>query len=109
MLVMGDKVYTQSAAVMKAAARKCGLMPADEELQYQVDNLLAAADDYRSCAYKPIFAAMGGKPSPELNSELKDKIIPVHFKNFERLLGDNDFFVGNAISVVDLGIFDILK
>ena len=30
------QAYTQSSAVLRHAARKGGLMPADEELQYQV-------------------------------------------------------------------------
>lgn len=55
MLTIGDKVYTQSSACLRVVARKGGLMPVDEDLQYQVDNLIAAVDDFRSAAYRIIF------------------------------------------------------
>jgi len=87
MLVMGGKAYTQSSAVLRHAARKGGLMPADEELQYQVDNIILAVDDFRTAAYKVIFPALKFTPDAEANALLKETNIPKHFKNFERLLG----------------------
>jgi len=107
MLIMGGKAYTQSSAVLRHVARKGRLMPADEELQYQVDNIIAAVDDYRTEAYKAVFPALGGAPSKAANAQLKDVVIPTHFKNFERLLGDNDYFVSNKVSVADMTAFDI--
>jgi glutathione S-transferase len=32
-----------------------------------------------------------------------------HFANFERLLGESDFFVGDAVTVADLTAFDIFN
>lgn len=109
MVVMGGKAYTQSSAAMRHVARKGGLMPADDEHQYQVDNILAAVDDYRTEGYKPIFPVMGGAPDPEKNAHLKENVIPKHFKNFERLLGDAEYFVDNKVSLADCGVFDILN
>merc|ERR1712166_313298 len=104
----GD-TYTQSAAVLKYTARKGGLYPTDDEAAYAVDNLICAVEDYRSEAYKPIFPVLMGNPNPELIAHLKDVVIPVHFANFERMLGDKDYFVGDAITVADIAVFDVLN
>ena len=55
MLTIGERAYTQSTAVLRLAARKGDLMPSDEDRLYQVDNIIAACDDFRSQAYKVIF------------------------------------------------------
>ena len=99
MLVMDGRTYTQSSAVLRHVARKGGLMPTDAEHQYEVDNILAAVEDYRTEAYKPIFGALMGAPDAEKIAQLKDEILPTHFKNLERLLGDDDYFVANTLSV----------
>ena len=54
MLVDGDKVYTQSGAVLMAAGRKAGLIPADEDGQYMTDKLIADASDLQGCAFKAV-------------------------------------------------------
>jgi len=108
MVVMGGKAYTQSSAAMRYVARKGGLVPADDELQYQCDNILAAVEDFRTEAYKPIFGVLTGSPDPEKIAHLKETI-PKHFKNFERLLGDAEYFVDNKVSVADCGAFDIFN
>ena len=33
----------------------------------------------------------------------------LHLKNFERLLGDNDWFVGKKTSVADMAVYDVLS
>lgn len=109
MLVMDGKAFTQSSAILRHVARLVGLMPADLELQYRVDNIIAAVDDYRTEAYKPIFPALSGAPDAQKTAHFRDIVLPKHFKNFERLLGDDEYFVGNQLSVADLGVFDILK
>lgn len=109
MLVVNGKAYTQSSAVLRHAARLGGLMPTDAELQYQVDNIIAAVDDYRTEAYKPIFPVLMGTPDAKSIAHLKDNALPKHFQNLERLLGGNDYFVANQLSVADLTVFDILK
>ena len=45
---MTVQAYTQSSAVLRFVARKGGLYPEDAELAYEVDNMIAAVDDYRS-------------------------------------------------------------
>merc|ERR1712087_86399 len=107
MLVMGGQVYTQSSAVLRHAARKGGLMPTSDDAQYQVDNLIAAVDDYRTEAYKVIFPVLMGNPDAEALAQFKAVVLPKHFKNFERLLGTNDYFVNNQVSVADMTVFDI--
>jgi len=109
MLVMDGKAYTQSSAVLRHAARKGGLMPADEGQQYEVDNIIAHADDFRAEAYKVIWGTLLGKPDPAVNGNFKDVILAKHFKNFERILGDRDFFIGGSCTVADIVVFDLVN
>jgi glutathione S-transferase len=101
MLTMDGKTYTQSSAVMIFVGRKAGTYPSDPELAYQVDNLLAAADDFRKAAYGLIF----GDSSAEAVASFKDNAIAAHMGNFERILGDNDWFAGD-FSIADITVFD---
>jgi len=109
MLVMDGKAYTQSSAVLRFAARKGGLMPKDEEEQYEVDNIIAHVEDFRTEAYKPIFPVLMGKPDADAIANFRDTIIPKHFANLERLLGDRDFFVGSSCTVADIAVFDVVN
>ena len=70
--------------------------------------MIAAVDDYRSAAYEVVFAVLAGGPQPEKLEQHK-AAMDQHFANFERLLGDNDFFCGDAITVADLTAFDIFN
>ena len=99
MLVMDGRAYTQSSAVLRLVARKGGLMPTDIGQQYEVDNVLAAVEDYRTEAYTVIFGVLGGAPDAAKIARLKDVVLPQHFTNLERLLGADDYFVANTLSV----------
>ena len=105
MLTAGGKTYTQSSAVLRAAARMGGLMPADDFEAYQVDNLISACDDLRSQGYSsmPMFGA-----SAEAIKKYTDTTMPTHVGNLQRLLGDNDWYVGNKFSVADITVYDVL-
>merc|ERR1711957_836677 len=103
------KTYTQSSAVLRYAARKGSLYPADEETAYAVDNMIAAVDDFRTAAYKPIFPALMGAPDAASIADFKDNCIPLHFGNFERILGDKDYFCGDSVTVADMTMFDVLN
>ena len=106
MLECGDKVYTQSSAVIRVAARMGGLLPTDEQELYQCDKLIADADDLRTQGYKamPMFGA-----APEVTAAYISKVLPQHSGNFERMLGDNDWFVGSKPSVADMTIYDVYE
>ena len=106
MLECGDKVYTQSSACLRVAARMGGLMPTDENEVYLCDKLIADADDIRSVGYKsmPMFGA-----SAETIANYIKKVLPLHTSNFERMLGDNDWFVGKGVTVAGMAIFDVYE
>lgn len=104
MLAHGGKSYTQSSAVLRKAARLAGLYPADDELAYDVDNMIAAVDDYRTAAYSIIFGAKSAEAVAAHRTAMA-----LHFANFERLLGESDFFVGGTITVADLTAFDSMN
>ena len=103
MLVHEGKAYTQSSAAIRKAARLGGLYPADDELAYECDAMIAHVDDYRTKAYSVIFGATEEKVKAHRD------VLAVHFANFERLLGDKDFFVGDSLTVADLTAFDIFN
>ena len=106
MLVDGSNVYTQSSAVLRVAARKAGLMPTDDKEIYMVDKLIADADDLRSPTYGALL--MFGA-TPEATKKYHDETMPKHLANFERMLGDNEWFVGGKISVADITVFDVMQ
>ena len=105
MIVNGDKVYTQSTAVVRVAARMAGLYPKDDEESYECDNITAAAGDLRAQAYKslPMFGA-----SEEAVKNYVEKAIPLHAGNLQRILGDNEYFVGGKLSYADIVVYDVL-
>ena len=105
MLEMDGKVYTQSTAVLRVAARKGGLMPTDAEELYQVDKIIADCEDIRSNGYKAI--AMFGA-TPEAQENYMKNVLPLHLGNLNRQLGDKAHFVGDSLTVADTSVFDIL-
>jgi len=56
---MYRKVFCQSSAVLRAIGRMGKLMPTSDDDLYQLDKLVADAEDSRSAAYKalPLFGA----------------------------------------------------
>ena len=105
MIVAGDKVYTQSSAVIRAAARMGGLMPTGDDDLYLTDKLIADAADLASAAMKGV-KMMGATPEKEKN--FIDVDLPKHVGNIERQLGDKEWFVGGKLSVADIAVYDAL-
>ena len=101
-----DGVYrTQSLAVLRYVARKFGLYPeGDIELSYIIDNLIEAANDLRSCNYKPMKMMGGGEKEKKV---YLDEALPKHLKNLARLLGSRDYFAGQ-FTVADITLYDAL-
>ena len=105
MLVDGNKVYTQTVAVLLQAGRMSGLMPADEDSQYEVDKLVADADDLSNGSIKAL-KMFGAPRDAELN--FMNNMLPKHVGNIERQLGDNEWFVGGKFSIADVAIYTVL-
>ena len=84
-------------------ARIGGLMPASVADQYEVDNLISAADDIRSNAYGLIF----GEKTPATVTAYKAETIDKHMANLERILGDKQWFAGSSCTIADCTVFDV--
>jgi len=106
MLELSDgRVFTQSSAVLRAAARLGGIMPKNDELLYLTDKLIADADDYRSVGYKSLIP-FGATPEAAENFLTND--VPKHLGNLERQLGEKDFYMGEELSVADCTVYDVV-
>ena len=105
MIVVGDKAYTQSTAVIRQAARLGNLMPTGDDDLYLSDKLIADASDLNSAAMKGI--KMFGA-TPEAEKKFVNEDLPKHVGNIERQLGDNEWFVGGKLSVADIAVYDAL-
>jgi glutathione S-transferase len=45
----------------------------------------------------------------EAQKDFHDNQLPKHLGNIERQLGDNDYFVGNKMSVADITVYDFCR
>mmetsp|Transcript_4415 Transcript_4415/g.5114 ORF Transcript_4415/g.5114 Transcript_4415/m.5114 type:complete len:252 (-) Transcript_4415:83-838(-) len=105
MVDIDGKILTQSSAVMKYLGRRFSLYPSNLDDAYTVDMLLATAEDLRSANYKPM-KMFGGSEADK--QHYKTDVLPVHLSNYERLLGDKDYFTGRTLTVADLSLYDTL-
>ncbi|KAK3275209.1 hypothetical protein CYMTET_16648 [Cymbomonas tetramitiformis] len=106
MVYIDGKYITQSSAVIRYLGRKYGLYPSDGDSAYQVDMLLAAAEDLRSANYKPLPMFGGGEKEKEIHIT---EVLPKHLANFVRLLEDRAYFLGPTLCLADLSIYDTLS
>eukprot|EP00536_Pseudo-nitzschia_multiseries_P004942 jgi/Psemu1/302991/fgenesh1_kg.88_\ len=106
-----QKVYIQSSAVLRKAARMGGLtLTLDDEDQaaYLQDKLIADADDLRSASYRA-FKMFGA--SNEASENFAKVIFPKHIDNLERQLValGGDYFGGSSkLSVADIALYDAI-
>ncbi len=108
MLEMDGKVYTQSAAVLRAVGRKGGLMPtADDYDLYMTDKLIDDAEDLRQQSYKCM--VNWGAPQ-ELADAYIAEVLPKHLGNLERQLkaSEGTFFLGDKMTIADIAVYDVV-
>ena len=103
MLCIDGLTLTQSSAVLRYVARKFGLYPEGTAAAYEVDNLIAAAEDLRTANYKAM--KMMGAGQKEKDAYIAG--LPAHLDNFARMLSAKDWFTG-YFTVGDLTIYDAL-
>merc|ERR1711939_229765 len=82
------------------------LRPTDDEEAYLCDKILADVEDVRNASIKAI-ARFGATEEAQRN--YMTNILPLHLGNLERQLGDNDYFVGNKLSVADISAYDLFR
>ena len=99
------KVFCQSSAVLRAIGRMGKLLPSADDDLYLIDKLVADAEDSRSAAYRAL-PLMGA--TKEASAAFVEAFKTKHLPNFERQLGDKEFFVGETVSIADITVFDAL-
>mmetsp|Transcript_1894 Transcript_1894/g.1791 ORF Transcript_1894/g.1791 Transcript_1894/m.1791 type:complete len:221 (+) Transcript_1894:62-724(+) len=107
MLQMDDKVYTQSAAVLRAVGRKGGLMPEGADDLYMTDKLIDDAEDLRQASYK---CMISWGASQELADAYIAEVLPKHLGNLERQLKASEgiFFLGDKLTIADIAVYDVV-
>ncbi|KAK2175499.1 hypothetical protein NP493_728g01075 [Ridgeia piscesae] len=99
----GDLKLTQSSAIAMHIARKHKLCGESEEERARVDMILAETADLNTgfvrICYNPEFE----KLKPPYVATLPDKL-----KQFEVVLGDNPWFLGEKVTVVEFHVYELL-
>lgn len=99
----GDVKITQSNAILKHIARKHKLDGETDREKAVVDMLLDQAMDLRNGVVRLCY----NKDYEKLKDEYFTNVQP-QLAAFEKKLGDNPWFVGNKVTVVDFPMYELL-
>lgn len=105
MLDIDGMKLVQSAAALRYLARRSKQLPTDSKLLYMFDAIIDAAEDMRAANYK----AMPSFSTPEAMQAYKDSILSRHLTQFNALLSDDNYFVGNKFTFADLTVFNTMS
>merc|ERR1711865_447194 len=94
------KVLASTTAIVRYLGRQHGYYPADPDKAYDVDMLLALADELRTEATKAVAALMKGTENAAV--AFTGQILPIHLQNLNRLLGPELFTPGGSLSIADI-------
>lgn len=106
-----QKVYIQSSAVLRKAARMGGLeltLDDADDAAYLQDKLIADADDLRTASYRAF--KMFGASDGAVQKFVKE-VLPKHVDNLERqfVAAGGDYFGGSStLSIADVALYDAI-
>ena len=102
-LEVGEKKYCESNAINLYLGEKFDLLGKDAEENYQINNLLMAAEDYSKVAMA-LFLCTDESKKPELkkNAENKLKFLFTRFEKRYVDLGKGKYFLGDKFTLADI-------
>lgn len=103
----GSRDIPQTMAILRHLARVHGLDGKNEDEKVAADVALETALDLRNALnqlrFSPLFQDEGAK------AKFAKETAPVHFVRLEKLIGDREWFAGNAPTFADFYVFDTLE
>eukprot|EP00762_Andalucia_godoyi_P006908 ANDGO_08342.mRNA.1 Glutathione S-transferase 1 len=100
-------VYGQSIALARFVARRFHLLGNSDTDALKVDMIIDEASDIGSKLSEWYRAAADKKQ--EVVDDMVEKFLPMHIRYLNKLLGDNDYFLGSSFSLADIAIYNILE
>lgn len=103
------KNYGQSVALGNFVAREFNLYGKTNLDALRIDEVMQLAEDYKAVLVDWVHEEDGAKKA-EYRQKLKDELSAKFLGFFEELLrqnGDSGFFVGNAVTLADLVVYDV--
>ena len=102
-LEVGEKKYCESNAINLYLGEKFDLLGKDAEENYQINNLLMAAEDYSKVAMA-LYLCTDESKKPELkkNAENKLKFLFTRFEKRYVDLGKGKYFLGDKFTLADI-------
>jgi glutathione S-transferase len=109
-LKIGDRMVSQSDAILRYVGKLAGLYPDDPATAMRVDEAMAANEDMTT----PLGASFREEDPARkaaIRADLADVRLPFYFGRFERLLqanGNTGFLVGDDLTIADLRLMHTL-
>ena len=102
-LEVGEKKYCESNAINLYLGETFGLLGKNAEENYQINNLLMAAEDYSKVAIA-LYLCTDESKKPELkkNAEAKLKFLFTRFEKRYVDLGKGKYFLGDKFTLADI-------
>ena len=107
--VEGKGVLAQTNAILVYVGRAHGLHPSDPWAAAQHEALMNACEDLRFRAATVLFSKLEGDERKRAREELAEDVLKPWGAKIEKLLGDGPFVAGEAIQVVDLKLYILVR
>ncbi|ESO99822.1 hypothetical protein LOTGIDRAFT_238691 [Lottia gigantea] len=107
-LEVDGKLYGQSNAINSYLARQFGLYGKNDLDALQIDVVVGVQNDFATVMIK-IFYESDEAKKKELREKLAKEDAPKFLGNFEKLLQDNGYYVGNSVTLAEIAVNDILE
>jgi len=115
-LVAGDLVVAQTANILLFLGEAHELSPREQagrllvnQLQLTVADLVGEAHDAHHPISSGLYYEDQNTEAAARAKSFREERIPKYLGYFERLLGGNDWLVGDALSYADLSVFQVVR
>jgi len=101
----GEVKLTQSGAIFRYLGRKYNMVGDGASEQAQVDVIIDECADWRVLTSR--VAYMPKEYTAKVTKALEE-FLPIEFGRLDKLLGSNDYFVGNHLTIADFVAWDMI-